>query len=260
MREVMVGIKPKTKALIVVLAVALVATLAVKLFSPRSAKDAYFVFDSQKLDDVPANVVVVRPTQYPDSFLKGVTYGNNSASRVLGRDATFVQLVSAAYGFRPSRIVLPPDAPKGNFDFLATTATNTDLQLQAAIKKEFGYTARRETRDVPVLLLKIETPDSPALQISPDSEKPSVGFTNGIVYFVHQKPVALTWPAERYLSVPVMDRTGLTNFYDFSFHWDWRMQAGRMDETVTKRMLARWGLGLEPGTAPVEMLIVEKTN
>jgi len=43
-------------------------------------------------------------------------------------------------------------------------------------------------------------------------------------------------------------------------NWDWRMQAGRMDKEATGRMLARWGLEIRPGTAPVEMLVVEKSN
>jgi uncharacterized protein (TIGR03435 family) len=65
---------------------------------------------------------------------------------------------------------------------------------------------------------------------------------------------------ERYLKTPVLDQTGLTNFYDFSVNWDWRMGNGSMNEETTKRMLSRWGLGIEPGVAPVEMLVVEKTN
>jgi hypothetical protein len=52
----------------------------------------------------------------------------------------------------------------------------------------------------------------------------------------------------------------LTNFYDYSFNWDWRMGSGLMNESTTRRMLARWGLGIEPGTAPVELLVVEKGN
>lgn len=242
-----------------VLAAAIIA-VAVKMVSSRSVKDSYFLFDTQKLEQVPTNLVVLRSTQYPGSFQKGVLTGNNSAARMLGRDATFVQIVSAAYGIRPSRVVLPPDTPKGNFDFLVTSGTNSDAQLQAAIKKGLGYTARKETRDSSVFFLKVVSPDLPGMNISPDAEKADINFKNGIVYFTHQKAGLLARPVEWFLKTPVIDQTGLTNFYDYSYDWDWRMGSGSMTEATTKRMLTRMGLGIEPGTAPVEMLIVKKTN
>jgi uncharacterized protein (TIGR03435 family) len=62
----------------------------------------------------------------------------------------------------------------------------------------------------------------------------------------------------------VVDKTGLTNYYDFSLVWDAPtqrlIQGGSLDNETGGKILAEWGLGLEPDTAAMEMLVVKKTN
>jgi uncharacterized protein (TIGR03435 family) len=61
-----------------------------------------------------------------------------------------------------------------------------------------------------------------------------------------------------------VDKTGLTNFYDFSLIWDTKtaqqIQSGTLDNETGKKILAEWGLGLEPDTASIEMLVVKKAD
>lgn len=252
--------KPKAIFWIALVIAIAIAVVMMKKSLFRSVKDSYFALDSDKLDQVPPNLTVIRPTRFPETLQKGVVWGDKSPERRLGRDTTFAQLVATAYEVRLSRVVLPPDAPQGNFDFLITTATNSDQQLQAAIKKQFGYIAHKQTNDTSVFFLKLEALQLTGMSLSPDDEKAQFNFKNGLVYFVHQKVGVLTGPVERYLKTPVLDETGLTNFYDYSVNWDWRMGSGRMDLKSTQKMLKRWGLGVEAGNAPVEMLVVEKAN
>ena len=69
---------------------------------------------------------------------------------------------------------------------------------------------------------------------------------------------------EQILKTPVVDKTGLTNFYDFSLIWDAQtakqIQSGTLDIETGKNILAEWGLGLEPDTETIDMLVVEKAK
>jgi uncharacterized protein (TIGR03435 family) len=66
------------------------------------------------------------------------------------------------------------------------------------------------------------------------------------------------------LKTPVVDKTGLTNFYDFSLAWDAQTRRGIQNGTLSpeegEKILAGWGLALEPDTASIEMLVVEKAK
>jgi uncharacterized protein (TIGR03435 family) len=61
------------------------------------------------------------------------------------------------------------------------------------------------------------------------------------------------------LKQPVLDRTGLTNFYDFSVEMGWRGPGGP-DQKSTEKILDDLGLKLEPGNESVQMLVVEKAR
>ena len=69
---------------------------------------------------------------------------------------------------------------------------------------------------------------------------------------------------EQILKTPVVDKTGLTNFYDFSLIWGAQtakqIQSGTLDIETGKIILAEWGLGLEPDTETIDMLLVEKAK
>ena len=64
--------------------------------------------------------------------------------------------------------------------------------------------------------------------------------------------------------MPVVDETGLTNFYDFSIPWNPRTQQqlpnGGIETAAGNKMLAGLGLELELATAPLEMLDVKNTK
>ena len=71
--------------------------------------------------------------------------------------------------------------------------------------------------------------------------------------------------------VPIINRTGLTNFYNYRIRWNewgqraangaYRMYPDHPDVEGLKKALAEQsGLELVPGTAPVEFLVVEKGN
>jgi len=145
-----------------------------------------------------------------------------------------------------------------------TALSGPEEHLRAAIQKKTGYTASVETRDTDVLALKVEDPNSPGLKVAEAGEKEDVSPKNGRLYFTHMKLNVVTDGMERMVKMPVVDKTGLTNFYDFSLAWDSQtqrqIQSGTLDPETGKKILDEWGLGLEPDTASIEMLVVKKVN
>jgi uncharacterized protein (TIGR03435 family) len=253
----------KTTVTASIVVLLLVAAVVVKLAFFPSVKDAIFTMNIRSLQQAPANVVIVRLTHFPKSTRNGVmsapsNRNGKSVRCMMGRNVPLSDLIAMAYGQNPSRVVLPPDAPKGNYDFLVTVADNPEEQLQSAIRRKLGYTAQMETRDADVLALKVENPNSPGLTISAAGEKQGEAMKGGKLYLTHMPLSILPGGLERRLKTPVVDKTGLTNFYDFSIVWNQQMQSGQWDQATAKKMLDAWGLGLEPDTAPLHMLVVKK--
>lgn len=257
--------KTKTTVLASVLALVLVAAaVAVKLIFFPAVDDKFFpAKNSAVWQHAPPGLVVVRPTHFhkpPTNVMN--TARVQGAQWMVGRNVTFQMLIAMAYGQNPGRILLPADAPKRNFDFLVTTGDNPQEQLQSAIRKKLGYTARKENRDVDALALKVVDPNSDGLQISPATEKDGTDTRNGRLYFIHQPMTTITSGLESILKTPMVDKTGLTNFYDFSLVWDaetsQQIQNGTLDEATGRKILAEWGLALEPDTVSMEMLVVKK--
>lgn len=258
----------KTILLAGVAVLALAAAVAVKMFFFPSVDDKYFVISPQRLRLAPPGLAIVRPTHFPNSPQKSSPPGMmqtqvKGVRWMVGRNVSFQQLIAVAYGHNPGRITLPPDAPKGNFDYLVTMPKDPETQLQAAIRRQLGYTAAVETLDTPVMALKIENPALPGLKVS-TATREDVSPKGGRLYFTHAQLSIVTEGLQGMLKTPVVDETGLTNFYDFSLAWDAKtqreIQTGTMETDTGGKILAEWGLGLEPDTASLEMLVVKKVK
>ena len=257
----------KTKTLLLAGSLVLAgAAVAVKLIFFPSVPDKIFqVRNNAVLQHAPPGLVIVRPTHFPkpptNSMSAALVKGT---SWMVGRNVTFQMLMAAAYSYNPERIVLPVGAPKQNFDFLVTKAGDPREHLQSAIRNKLGYTADKETRDVSAFALKVENPNSDGLKISRDDEKENTDVKNGRLYATHMKLSFVIDEVTSILKMPVVDKTGLTNFYDFSLVWDDKtaqaIQSGALGMDTGKKILAEWGLGLEPDTASLEMLVVKKVN
>jgi hypothetical protein len=259
--------KTTVTAGVVVLLLVVMAAVVKLVFFP-SVNDKYFQMNQARLRQAPPGLVIVRPTHFANSSKSSSPQGGfimvsvKGAKWMAGRNFTFQKLVAVAYGFDVVRVALPKDAPKGNYDFLVTVADNPEGHLQSAIRK-LGYTAQPERLDTPVLALKVEDPDLPGLKVS-TATKENEEEKNGRLYFTHTKLDTVTSGLEQITKSPVVDKTGLTNFYDFSLVWNQQMEQqmsnGTLDQATGQKILADWGLALEPDTASLEMLVVKKTK
>jgi len=252
----------KTKGIVAGLALLAAAAIVGKWGISPSVKDSYFQMNYKRFQAVPKNLLVVRPTHYTTgtgSFMANTSPKSGpNGLRMMGRNVSLEQVMAAAYGDSVSRVVPPITKPKTNFDYLVTVPSQPRERFQAAVKKKLGYTAHWEDRDTDVLLLETTTPDPPAFKLSM-ADHENVSFTNRTYQFTHMRPAFMLGLLESNFKQPVMDRTDLTNFYDFSVAVTWRGRNGP-DQEALKTVLANLGLKLESATESTRMLVVEEAR
>jgi uncharacterized protein (TIGR03435 family) len=254
----------KTATAVVGIAVLVVAAVVVK-FSLR-VKSAYFEPETAQLRLVPSNLVVVRSTKSPGAIAKVCEIkGNGGAvTRAVGRNVRLQDVIGEAWDYNPSRVVLPPEAPKGGFDFLVTKAPDARKLLQTAVLKKLGYSAHEETRDTEVWVLKAENSGLSRLTVSPDNERGGASVRDGKLFLTHQRLSIIMGGLSQGLNRPVVDKTGLDKFYDFSVPWtpevQQRMQGGAFSLDGVKKVLGSLGITLKPDTQAQEMCVVEKAR
>jgi len=165
-------------------------TTVVKSQQSSTVNDGYFEPNADKLRQVPANLAVVQPTHFQDvpAKIKHLHDGNTLA-RTVGRNVTFRDLMAEAYDCEPGCVVLPPDAPKGGFDFVVTESPKVRKHLREAIETELGYTATSERRDTEALVLQAKDSNPAGLTASTASDE-DISYRDGKLYFTRQ-PISI---------------------------------------------------------------------
>ncbi len=188
----------------------------------------------------------------------------------------------------------PPRSPEGRFDLVANVpagATKDQLRLmwQNFLKDRFGLTLHHESRQMPVRMLVVLKggPRLSATSIDPNAPAADprrlaaegapvrngciVPTSPGVQTYSTNDPrgsqVCHSFRAQSmkqfaaFLSdqfhQPVVDNTGLRDFYDFS--WDYRIGIN-LDERRTADLETELGLRLVPGDAQVDTLVVDTVN
>jgi uncharacterized protein (TIGR03435 family) len=253
----------KTAILTTGIVLSAVAAIAVVKLLPSEVKDEYF--DPAKLEESPANLAVVRPTHFPHGTPKIYTLDDShgkSAGRMVGRNMLLRDVIGAAWDCNPSRVVLPADAPNAGFDFLVTKGPDPRQNLQEAVRKELGYIVRQETRQTQVWVLNLTNPNAIGLTVSSDNEKPGAIVKDERLYLKHQHLNVIFGGLSQGLGQPVVDKTGLDGYYNFSVPWtsevQQHMQNGVFSVEGVNKALANLGLSLEQSMQAMEMYVVEK--
>ncbi len=239
-------------------------TTVVKSQQSPAVSDSYFEPNADKLRQVPANLAVVQPTHFPDAIAKiKHAHDGDSLARTVGRNVTFRDLIAEAYDCEPGCVVLPLDAPKGGFDFVVTESPKTRRHLREAIETALGYAATSETRDTEVLVLLAKDSNPAGLAVSTASDD-DINYRDGKLYFTRQPLSIVVKGLEEGFALPVVDKTGFTNNYDFTMTWNDKttqaMRDGDFHFDGAQTVLNGWGLELKPDTARLEMFTVKKTR
>jgi uncharacterized protein (TIGR03435 family) len=196
------------------------------------------------------------PTHYLAQAVSGDRWG--------GLGVSAGEIVWAAYDWRPARIVFAEGPPAERYDFMANLPQGTAAVLRKELKKTLSLVARRESRVVDVLFLKVKTPDAPGLE--PPNPGGGSDYDNPGRYYCDDR--ALSYPNSPHLGLtrflegifakPIIDQTGLTQHFRIDLKWS--AQAPQQPEAIKQALLEQLGLELVPGRALVEMLVVEKAK
>lgn len=203
-------------------------------------------------------MIIVRPTKFERDYPYGFSFSDGDRFRNVNQ--TITNLLEAAYGFSPERMVSTIALPNGHYDCLDTAAGPRDA-LKLKIQREFKLIAHSEIRNADVLLLEAnDTRGGPGLQPA----KPRNVAGGGLVahmpdsmQFYSATMETLAANLEDLLSVPVIDETGLSTRFDMTLKWNTRSELNQALDTALNEQL---GLTLVPTNMPIEMLVVEKAQ
>jgi len=217
-------------------------------------------YSSELLNQAPPLVEIV-PTKFPNA---GGYINDNGKTMGLGDG--FIFILADAYGTRWTRMIISTPLPPGQYDFISSLPSRAMEGLQQKIKTKFNIVAKRVLLDTNVFLLSVKNSNADGLR---PSTSQNVYEGNGMGHFVgtNQTLSALAEMVENMYRIPILDRTGLTNRYDFSLAWDqYGKKVGNQYPNypnlsgLKQALLDQLGLELVPGREPIEMLVVEKMN
>jgi uncharacterized protein (TIGR03435 family) len=184
------------------------------------------------------------------------TDDSTNLTKIIAHNLTVAGLLETAYSISQPRMILPANLSTNQYELMLTLPSHQMEALQEAVKQKFGVTARRESREINVLMLKIKDPALLALHGSKIGSK--MNFTNG--------PEMIAWSefplsdVARHLEVvfnkPVLVQEGFSDKYNIIF----RRKSVHDEKQALSNELAQAGLELVPTNRPIEMLVVEKAQ
>jgi uncharacterized protein (TIGR03435 family) len=196
------------------------------------------------------------------------------------RATTMLKLISVAYGVNMDQVAGGPDWLATNrFDIVAKApsrkASRPELleMLRTLLADRFGLAAQEEQKDMPVYLLSVG-PKGPKLQASANPQGPDCPTVGGDPAMNHRAcrdfsmaDLAKLLPqiARNYIDRPVVDNTRLDGFYNFQLDWMSRPTylSAKADGDAAVSLfdgLAKLGLKLDPGTRPMQAIVVTHVN
>jgi RNA polymerase sigma factor (sigma-70 family) len=245
------------------------ATITIKELTKHYAYQWQVQTDNMaKVLEAAPPMVEIRPTIFSQRRSTVATYfQNNGQGRIqnvkrLEFDTSVEQMIFDAYDSKPTRAILPK-LPQENYDYIVSLTKGSSEALAQEIKRKFGFVGKKELRQRNVLLLKLSNLEAPAFKPSANA---AAGHDDGDAHF-NRTIGDLIWQnsLEDTLNLPIIDETGLTNQYDYSFHRpelnpSWNTNINAMRQAFGDALHKQLGLELVPTNMPIEMLVVEKVK
>jgi uncharacterized protein (TIGR03435 family) len=212
------------------------------------------LFDSSLLDRQPPQIRIV-PSRFTN-FAEG-----SSGDKIMGTGLPVQEIVAAAYGGDSARTIFSSQLPKGRYDFIACLPGGNQEALRREVQRKFGVVGKVETRDADVILLTMKFPGASGLKQSKRANNWSMLWkdSGSRLEFRNQPLMQIADEFEALAKIPVIDKTGLTNHFDFDLNCSQIDLKNRNWDSINAA-LGQLGLELVPTNMPVEMLVVEKAK
>jgi uncharacterized protein (TIGR03435 family) len=251
--EIMALSKTKT-AIVVALGVLLfggTAGITVKEVSAYRGEVWQRKYDTSILNTITPQTKILPALRSHDPNLHAWGGGNG---KWVGLGVGSIAIVQAAYDVSLGRMIFSVPMPEGSYDFISCRRDAPQEALQQAIKNRFGLVGRRVLIETNVLALTLRKRDAPGLQPSTDPADQNNNLGPDNIMCVYAPMSKLVEYLEDVLGTTVVDRTGLTGYFDIYVHWDGK------PEGLKQVMLPQLGMELVPGRENVEFVVVEKAN
>jgi len=223
--------------------------------------------------------------------------GTSSPGQIVYSSATLRAVTAAAYGVQRSQIVGPPWFDKERFDITAKIPPNTtthqfQLMLQKLLADRFKLELHGENRtaviyEVAIAKAGLKMKVSPALEApapasgdfpttAPAGSGLMEAYSEGKVELRGQRVTMrqiIMWLTEK-TDRPIVDKTGLTERYDFTVSWTPENRAAtgeafppgagagavvvNVGDTIYSALERYLGLSLVPRKEPVETLVIDR--
>jgi len=209
---------------------------------------------SDMLTRMPPQVHIV-----PSKFNQSASWVSQD-DKVLGISHPLESILLLAYGeTSSSRVVSSAKMPEGRYDFIANLPQKSHEGLQEELKRKFGLSASRESRETEVMRLTVKNAEAGGLRPS-ESQNGSAESEAGRFSCVNQPLLSLTTMLENQLNLPVLDETGLTGHYDIDLAWDRTGFQQQTPDALKQALLEQLGLVLTPTKQSVEVLVVQQSR
>ncbi|HZL78785.1 MAG TPA: TIGR03435 family protein [Candidatus Limnocylindrales bacterium] len=220
------------------------------------------------LNKTPPQVTIL-PTRFQKNF--DGPHANEldkSNGRAIGIRIPFLTIIQIAYQVRYADRIIPlNEIPQGKFDFIANLRNGSSDALQQAVERKFNLVGKFQILETNVLLLRVKYPNSAGLKFS-TTKTGHTEINNGHISVVKDDIDSLAFILENNdFKTPIINQTGLTNFYDFDLKWnalgekigDKYPNYPNLD-ALKQALIDQLGLELVPANMPIEMLVVEKAQ
>jgi uncharacterized protein (TIGR03435 family) len=191
----------------------------------------------------------------------GIAVGHTDEWLYVGICVPADDIIRAAYkpvSLASLRTVFSAEIPKGNYDFISDLPNGSATALQEEVKKKFGVVGKWEMIETNVLVLRRANPNAPKLKTTATPDESSSYNHQGEFKLVNMQFSSVANFLEHTFETPVVDQTGLTGSFDVDLKWNYRNDSQHLN--LKQALYDQLGLELVPGTAPVKMLVIEKTN
>jgi uncharacterized protein (TIGR03435 family) len=193
-------------------------------------------------------------------------------TRVTGTASTLLDLITTAYAVRYDQVSGGPNwANSDHYDLAAKVEGDATLakdqfrqMLQTLLADRFQLKIHRETKDVPAYALVIGKNGSKLKESTADAPGDNFVRSGGAggmhMEATHGTIDQLTRQLSGTAGRPVVDKTGLTGYYAFTFDWVPANRTPDPDSDTPSMFTAlqeQLGLKLEPTRAPYPLLIID---
>jgi len=219
----------------------------------------------------PFEVISIKPNL---SGLDQSTGANIQGSRIRGENLPLRTLILQAYGLLDFQIVGGPRwLASDRFDIEATTSLHEAIRssevgplLRSLLAERFHLKVHNETREMQTYVLIVDkggpklqpTAGVPAQSMSAVSPRTVPGrakmFGTGVTMSALAYRIAVQQP---FLGRTVIDKTGLTGFYDLTLEWDAGDDA---ESSIRSALRSQLGLKLSSEKGPVEVLVIDSAE